>query len=213
MHKDRLTPDDVAGIARCFEQSLQQLGTDRVEALLVHHADDLLCPGGDLLHLWLLDQQAAGRIGRIGVSVYDRQQILAVLDKFDIQLLQLPASIADQRLLQDGTIKMLARAGIEIHVRSLYLQGLLLAKEAFVAARFPLLKDWIRAFRTECSSRGISALQACIGFFRSQASFDVAVVGATKRSRTVRGCERRYWLGTLIVSPKWAAACQGQRGS
>ena len=44
---------------------------------------------------------------------------------FDI--VQLPLSLYDQRLLRDGTISRLKSSGIAIHARTIYLQGLLVS--------------------------------------------------------------------------------------
>ena len=55
-------------------------------------------------------------------------QIKKVLDLFIPDIIQLPFSVFDQRLLQDGTLSTLKSLGIEIHARSIFLQGLLLMK-------------------------------------------------------------------------------------
>ena len=176
----RLAAIDAAAIARvdqAFQGSLQALGT--VDTLLVHHAQDLLVPGGEALHAWLQRQREEGRVRRIGVSIYDGAQALELQKRHAFDVVQLPASVADQGLLLDGTVARLADAGVEIHVRSLYLQGLLLAEPGFVAARFPTHSAWTQRFRDECRNRGLTAVQACLSFFRSNPAFTVAVLGAT----------------------------------
>lgn len=176
----RLAAVDAAAIDRvdaAFQGSLQALGT--VDTLLVHHAQDLLVPGGEALYAWLRRQQAEGRVRRIGVSIYDGAQALQLQKRHAFDVVQLPASIADQGLLRDGTVARLAEAGVDIHVRSLYLQGLLLADPGFVATRFPSHSAWTQRFRDECRSRGLTAVQACLSFFRSHPAFSVAVLGAT----------------------------------
>ena len=50
--------------------------------------------------------------------------VLNIVEK--IQLIQLPLSIYDQRFLRSGTINELNKAGISIHLRSIFLQGLIL---------------------------------------------------------------------------------------
>jgi aryl-alcohol dehydrogenase-like predicted oxidoreductase len=180
LRKDAISASDVAAVADAFAGSLQRLRTARVDTLLVHHAQDLLAPGGEALWDWMLARKTAGQCLRLGASIYDGAEASRLLERFPIDVAQLPASLADQRLLQDGTVARLRQAGVEVHVRSLYLQGLLLADAAFVAARFPAQAAWASAFRADCEARGISPLQACIGFFRSQSAFGVAVVGATR---------------------------------
>ncbi|MEJ8837040.1 aldo/keto reductase [Ramlibacter sp. AN1133] len=168
----------VSRVDTAFRDSLAHLRAASADTLLVHHADDLLVPGGEALYRWLRGEQDAGRAARIGVSVYDGEQVRALLARYRLDAVQLPASIADQRLLADGTVQRLRDAGVEIHVRSLYLQGLLLADPSFIARRFPDHGAWAQRLHEECRTRGMSAVQACLSFFRSQPAFDVAVIGA-----------------------------------
>ena len=179
LRKEAIDASDMAAVASAFATSLTLLGTERVDALLVHHAQDLLVPGGEALYEWLCVQKQSGRAGRIGASVYDSTQTSRLLERFALDVVQLPASLADQRMLQDGTVAALRQAGVEVHVRSLYLQGLLLAEPAFVAARFPQQSQWAAALRAECKRVGLSPVEACISFFRSQTAFCTAVIGAT----------------------------------
>lgn len=176
----RLESVDAAAVARvdaAFARSLQHLG--RVDTLLVHHARDVLVPGGEHLFSWLQEQKRQRRVSRIGVSVYDGAEIAALLGRYAIDVVQLPASIADQRLLDDGSASRLHRAGVEVHVRSLFLQGLLLAPPQFLAQRFPAQREWLERFHAECARRGITAQQACFGFFKSREEFSMAVVGVS----------------------------------
>lgn len=178
----RLERIDEAAIARvdsALRESLQALG--HVDTLLVHHADDLLVPGGEALYAWMRQRQEDGLVRRIGVSIYDGTQAVRLLERYALDVVQLPASIAEQRLVKDGTVQRLADGGVEIHVRSLYLQGLLLANPAFVASRFPGQAAWAQRFRDECRNRGLSPIEGCLSFFRAQEGFAVAVIGAASR--------------------------------
>jgi aryl-alcohol dehydrogenase-like predicted oxidoreductase len=67
-----------------------------------------------------------GLVKKIGVSVYNNQQIDYVLDNFSIDLIQLPINILDQRLINDESLVKLKKHNVEIHARSALLQGLLL---------------------------------------------------------------------------------------
>lgn len=179
LRSQSVDPQAVSRVDAAFAQSISRLG--KVDTLLVHHAQDLLVAGGELLFSWLQSRKDQGQVARIGVSVYDGVEIAALLDRYTFDVVQLPANIADQRLLADGSAKRLQAAGVEIHVRSLFLQGLLLATPEFAAGRFPAQRGWFDAFHAECAKRQVTALQACLGFFQSQAAFGAAVVGVSSR--------------------------------
>ena len=44
-----------------------------------------------------------------------------------VDVVQLPYSVYDQRMLANGTLKMLRSKNIQVHARSVFLQGLLLS--------------------------------------------------------------------------------------
>jgi aryl-alcohol dehydrogenase-like predicted oxidoreductase len=203
LRTQQVAADGVARVDAAFRGSLANLRVSSVDTLLVHHADDLLAPGGDALYRWLRGQQDAGRAARIGASVYDGEQVRALLDRYRLDAVQLPASIADQRLLADGTVQRLQDAGVEIHVRSLYLQGLLLADPSFVAQRFAGQASWAQGLREECLSRGVNPVQACLSFFRSQPAFQVAVIGAASAGE-VRALVEAWTSAPVMDWSGWA---------
>lgn len=105
--------------------SLQRLQAPKLNGLLLHRASDLLSPDGEALLKWLESLRMRGLVDRIGVSIYDASE-LEGLPLHRLQLVQLPLSVYDQRLIHDGTVSRLHNLGIAIHARSIFLQGLLL---------------------------------------------------------------------------------------
>jgi aryl-alcohol dehydrogenase-like predicted oxidoreductase len=199
LRSDRVDEDALARVDAAFTQSQRLLG--KVDTLLVHHAQDLFVPGGERLFAWLADRKARGDVSRIGVSVYDGREIAALLDRFTLDVVQLPANIADQRLVIDGSIARLHAAGVEIHVRSLFLQGLLLADPKFAAERFPERRYWFDEFHAECAKQGVSPQAACFGFFKSHPEFNVAVVGVSSAQELAQ--LQAAWAGASAVD--WSA--------
>jgi len=108
-----------------FQKSLKALKKKNIDALLFHNANDLKNESFPIIFDWLNSLKERNLIKRIGLSIYSKSDINKVnIKKFD--LVQLPLSIYDQRLLNDGTIKFLRDIGISVHVRSIFLQGLIL---------------------------------------------------------------------------------------
>ena len=107
-------------IQESFFQSLQKLNKNSVYGLLVHHSSDLTGEEGDLVLEAITDLKKSGKVRKIGVSVYDSQSIDEVLKLFTPDIIQLPVSIADQRLIRSGHLKKLKQKGVEIHARSVF---------------------------------------------------------------------------------------------
>jgi hypothetical protein len=66
---------------------------------IVHRGEDLLKPGGEIIHQQLLRWKAEGKTDKIGVSVYDEQELELILQQFRFDIVQLPVNVLDQRLL------------------------------------------------------------------------------------------------------------------
>jgi aryl-alcohol dehydrogenase-like predicted oxidoreductase len=157
--------------------SLDLLATSRLDAVLVHHAGDLLVPGGERLFNALGVLKADGLIGRIGVSVYDPAEVDALLSRYPIEIVQLPLNVLDQRFVTSGTVDDLARRNIEIHVRSVFLQGILLTEPERLPARFVSLAPSLLSYRDDCAAHGLSLPSAAFAYVMSRAAPQRIVVG------------------------------------
>lgn len=110
---------------KTLQKSLQCLQVSKIDCYLVHSSSDLVSHNGGELLQWLEGLRDRGIVNRIGVSIYDGLELDDLpLDR--LQVVQLPLSVYNQQLLRDGTFERLNQQGIAIHVRSVFLQGLLL---------------------------------------------------------------------------------------
>jgi len=76
-------------------------------------------------------------ISKIGVSLYSENKINQVLDSvIKPDVIQLPMNILDTKLYRIGTLARLYEKGIEIHVRSAFLQGLFYLPESALKNSF-----------------------------------------------------------------------------
>lgn len=177
LRKPVLDAGDVARVADGLARSLARLRRDRVDVVLVHDAGDLLAQGGDRLWAALEAARDRGQVGRIGVSVYDGTEADAVRARFPVTVVQLPLSALDQRPATDGTLDRLAAAGIEVHVRSVFLQGLLLMSETEVPDRLAAARPSLAQWRAACEAAGASPVAAALAYPASLASVARIVVG------------------------------------
>jgi len=170
-----ITKADAKHLLTVFETSLRVLGRASVYGLLVHNSMALCRPGAEHLIDTLRRLRADGRVEKLGVSVYSAQDIDSVLDLWIPDFVQLPLSIADQRLLKSGHVAELKTKHVEIHARSIFLQGALLANAtelpSFLALVAPLFE------KIERSLGDTSKLAACLGFIQNTPEIDIATVG------------------------------------
>lgn len=159
-----ITAADADDLRGTLNRSLARLRLPAVHGLLAHHADDLLVPGGERLIDALHALRAEGKAARIGVSVYDGAQLDAILARFTPDLVQLPLNVFDQRLIVDGSLARLAALGVEVHVRSVFLQGLLLMSPDSAPAYFDPWREQLRAWHAICAERKVQPQQAALAF-------------------------------------------------
>jgi aryl-alcohol dehydrogenase-like predicted oxidoreductase len=150
----------------------------RADTLLVHAAADLGDPA-----LWpaLQKLKADGVFAKIGLSVYVADDPAALAARFRPDVMQLPFSLLDQRLLKDGTLARLRALGVEIHARSLFLQGLLLMQPERVPRHLMAATPHLIALRGRLDRAGVPPLAAALGFVQSRPEIAVALVGVTGR--------------------------------
>lgn len=175
---------DAAVIAKLQDgvtRSRELLGRSKLDALLLHHGGDLLKHGGDRIAEFLTEQKVSGIAEKIGVSVYDADEIDDVLKVFRPDVIQLPLNLFDQSLIKSGHIKMLRDARIEIHARSAFLQGALLAGISQLPVHFQKFEAHFGKYHGFLRETGLTPLQACLGFMIRYSGADRVVVGVTSR--------------------------------
>ena len=173
----RITLGDVSLLERSFENSMQKLRCESVYGLLIHSADDLLSEDGHLLLEKIVELKQRGLVEKIGVSIYTSQQIDRILDRFAIDLIQVPLSVLDQRLLLGGHLAKLKKSGIEIHARSVFLQGLMLMQPGTLPPYFDGIKAHLVRYHEMLHKNGIAPVDAAIGFVCGLNEIDYAICG------------------------------------
>lgn len=172
----RIGAADIQNVQQGFARSLSRLRCATVDVLMVHHADDLLVPGADALWEALVAERSAGRVKRLGVSVYDGATALRVAQAFPVEVVQLPLNALDQRSILDGSLAQLHARGVEVQARSLFLQGLLL-DHSRLPVPSPAAVDAFRRWDASCREAGVAPIEAALGFVRSRPEIAHAVVG------------------------------------
>lgn len=169
--------DDVAEFEQQFLTSCDRLGRKQLDALLLHSPLDLKKPGSDYLTGWLISLRERGLVNRLGLSIYTKEDLDGV-DPALLDIVQLPISLFDQRLLIDGTIDTLISRGVAIHARSIYLQGLILTP----SQHWP---DWV-SNKARCHQRKLEdialqkdcgLIELAVGFIKSLQDIELVIVG------------------------------------
>lgn len=106
--------------------SLQNLGINKVEAVLIHNTHNLNDDQVKMVLGQLSRLKEQGLCNKIGVSVYNPKDVMRLAADNDIDVVQLPTNAIDQRLADDGILAFAQHHSIDLHIRSIFMQGLLL---------------------------------------------------------------------------------------
>ena len=182
-----------------YRESLTRLGEAEIFGLLLHHFEDVVGAQGDVFLDAMQELKKQGEVKKIGISVYSGDQIDKILDIPEIGLVQLPLNIFDQRLIANGHLESLRERNIEIHARSVFLQGLLLMNPMTVPAFFNPIQDKLLAFHEAAKLGGVSPLAAALAYVKGTEAVDCAVVGVNSEEELIEIAEAWNSVDSLVL--------------
>jgi aryl-alcohol dehydrogenase-like predicted oxidoreductase len=148
-----------------------------LDALLLHRPQDLTGAQGAELYAAIKSLMAEKMIDRFGVSIYSPDDLEGIIGTFDIHVVQAPLNVFDRRIL--GVTDQLSALNIEVHVRSVFLQGVLIASPQDRPHRFEPWSEHFALFDEWVRSSGVSAMACCMGFALQQPGIAKLVIGTT----------------------------------
>ena len=173
----KITNDEVSLLNQDFNNSLKKLNQIKIYGLLIHNADDLLKPGGEKILDLLQKFKQTNKLMKVGVSVYDHIKLHSILDNFDIDMVQLPFNIIDRRMLDSGMLASLYKKGIEVHARSVFLQGLLLMSAKLMPSKFNRWNNLWKLWHEWLHDNRISPVEASVRYAISFSEISKVLVG------------------------------------
>lgn len=160
-----------------LEGSLARLNVSKVDSLLLHQPNQLLSNIGGQLYEALQKKKQEGLVKYIGVSIYSPDELDQLTEKFQLDLIQAPFNIIDNRLNEDDWFKKLALSGTRLHVRSIFMQGLLLMPTASRPKKFNRWASLWSLWDEWLEESELTPLQACLRYALSIPEIEKVVVG------------------------------------
>lgn len=175
--------DDFLWYDNIVKHSANHLKKNKIEGLLLHRPMELLNAGGGRIFYHLQELKKRGRIDKIGISIYEPAELDAILPHFGVDIVQAPFNILDQRLVDTGWLQQLQKNNIELHVRSVFLQGLLLLEPSNRHEKFKKWNRELESYDSYIERSGMSRLAACLAFALSFPEISKVVVGVQNLSQ------------------------------
>ena len=157
--------------------SLVRLGVTKAAAIVVHTAADLLGPDGPELWARLNCLKQEGLYDAVGISARAADDPVGLARRFKPDLMQLPVSLLDQRLIADGALSTLAEMGIELHLRSVFQQGLLFLPRSGLPANLADAGPRLSRIQRTIAEAGADPLHAALAFALNRPEASSVIVG------------------------------------
>ena len=176
--------NEVNEIIGNFYKSLKNLNKDQVYGLLIHDVGDIDNEQFDLLYRKIIELKQQGMVSKIGFSTYTPEQVDFLLKNFDFDLIQVPFNVFDNRLIQGGQFKALNNKGVEIHARSVFLQGILLDFNN-IPSYFLTWKKEFNDYQKLVKDRGLSLIVYALNYALNIEEIDKVLVGVNSKKQLI----------------------------
>jgi aryl-alcohol dehydrogenase-like predicted oxidoreductase len=160
-------------------QTSRERLSGKLTALLFHHAGDLLGARGEEVwnaaREWALSENIL-----MGASAYDVKALEAIHQDRGIAIAQLPGNAFDQGLL---AMRGATDPGLELHLRSAFLQGLLLLPLDVASIRVPAAAVALQKWHSWLSARSMSPLHGALSIVKGFENVSTCVIGVDNISQ------------------------------
>lgn len=160
--------DGINNLTLSTQESLQKLRLEKLHCQMFHsyqnfkNTEDFIKPDS---------------VDKIGVSVYTNEELLDAIKNSQIRVIQCPFNLLDNDSIRGETLKMAKEKGIEIQVRSAFLQGLFFMKRTTVPRSLRELKSPLEELDNICAENEISMSHLALGYCLSKDYIDKVVIG------------------------------------
>lgn len=150
-------------LVEAVRSSLAKLATDRLDACLCHVATAVR---DEAVIEAMTAVKSEGLARKVGFSVYETDEALAAIDSGAVDFLQVPYSVLDQRMALAGVFEKAAARGVEVHVRSAFVQGLALMDADAVPDWLAGARRLVRDLEGLCADAGMTRRLLALAFVR-----------------------------------------------
>ena len=149
--------------------------TNSLHAVTLRNPEILLTKLGKKIFKIVNNLKLKKIIKKIGISIYTCKKLKSILKNFQIDYIQIPVNLVNISVY-NKTRKIIKNRKIEIHARSIFLQGLLLRKFNEVPIELKFLKKYWRKMDKNLELNNLGKYQACVNFV-ANLKVDKLIVG------------------------------------
>jgi len=167
-------PQCTKSVDEIFEETLIRLKTSHLYGYLVHHFNFYL----EHPEIWesFKKLKDKGQVEKIGFSIYSSLELEYLLEhNIQFDLIQFPYNIFDRQF--DPYLGILKKNNVEVHTRSVFLQGLFFKDVDALSERLLPLKPYLALIHSYCDKNTLSIEQLALNWVLSKPEIDGVLIG------------------------------------
>lgn len=183
----KINPDDHwTSYDYCKKKLLSQIKklNNSIEILLFHDVNILYKKKGEDIFNNIKLLKKRGFFKKIGISIYDPSCLNYLISRYDIEVVQCPFNILDKRIVTSGWLSRLQKKDIEVHARSVFLQGILVNEEIYKIQYFNKWKKFFFEWFQNLRRKKISPIDYCLSDISSY-NFDRIIIGINNSNNLI----------------------------
>lgn len=166
-----------SSVEQNVRKSIAELGLGHFYAYMYHRFSDY---SSAKYRTELTKLRKEGVIQRIGVSLYSSEELETAIQDEEITLVQIPLNPFDCSAEKKRLLALAKKAGKEIHVRSIFLQGLFFKNPDYLSGNMIPLKPALKQFHQIAHHHRLTIMEACLNFALHQSTIDYVLVGVER---------------------------------
>lgn len=161
-------------VKNLLQQSFERLHIDKLYGLLLHSFDTYI--NNPSVYNSVLSLKRDGLINKVGFSLYYLEQLQKILeDNIEVDLVQVPYNLFDRRF--EKYFSELKKRKVEIHTRSIFLQGLFFMQPDELPQKLKEFSTYISRLKELSKKLKLTIHESALLFVVSNPLIDKAVVG------------------------------------
>lgn len=161
-------------VTLALDKTLQTLGVSQIYGYLLHHFN-VYCKHPEV---WaeFRKQQEKGKVLKIGFSIYSPEELKILLEnKVPFDLIQFPYNLFDRQF--EPYLELLKERGVEIHVRSTFLQGLFFRDRDHLPEKLQPLGRYLKQLDSYARSQNMTVAEVALNYNLQNPLIDGVLIG------------------------------------
>lgn len=155
--------------------NIRLLNVDQINTLYYHSFDDFIKYPRLLIQLKQLKTQE--KIKNIGLSIYNKAEMISAIHCDDISVIQIPFNLLDNYTQKGELLSLAKEKGKVIQARSVFLQGLFFMPLLEVPAKLKVLLPYLRKIHELAGELDVSIEHLSLSYALQNTELDNIIIG------------------------------------